>query len=166
MTHPLQQYVERVSILETDIDDVSGEILGNFITRLEQEDILDVQVFPSTSKKNRPAYIIKILSFPENTFRIIEIMIKELGTLGVRFNISNRVCINRRIESRTIEINGKEYEINYKISFIESEKGLEIINIKPEYEDLKRISEETGLTVKKIKIFADAKLKQIQDEFN
>ncbi|MFX0002590.1 MAG: LarC family nickel insertion protein, partial [Candidatus Hermodarchaeota archaeon] len=63
-SHPLQQYVEQVSILETDVDDVSGEILGNFIKKFENEDILDIQIFPSITKKNRPGHIIKILCYP------------------------------------------------------------------------------------------------------
>ncbi len=165
ITQPLQKYVEQVSILETDVDDVSGEILGNFISKLEEEDVLDVQIFSSITKKNRPGHIIKVLCYPELTFKIIEKIMKELGTLGVRFNIISRVCINRKIESKIIDVNGKHYEINYKISFIETENGMELINIKPEYEDLRNISEETGMTVKKIQLIADAKMKQMYDDF-
>ena len=79
-THALQKYMEQVSILETDVDDVSGEILGNFISTLEKEDILDVQIFPSTTKKNRPGHIIKVMCHPEFNFRIIKKVLKELGT--------------------------------------------------------------------------------------
>ncbi|MFX1387624.1 MAG: nickel insertion protein, partial [Promethearchaeota archaeon] len=165
LSHPLQKYVEQVSILETDVDDVSGEILGNFITTLEKEDILDIQVFPSITKKNRPGHIIKVLCYPENIFKLCVKVIQELGTLGVRFNIINRVCINRRIERKSIEINEKTYELDFKISFIESDKGLEIVNIKPEYDNLKKISEDTGLTIKKVQLLVNAQIKQIFDTF-
>jgi len=94
---------------------------------------------------------------------MIEKIIHELGTLGVRFNIINRVCVNRKINKKSIEINEKTYTIDYKISFIESDKGLEIVNIKPEYEDLKKISEDTGLPIKKVQLIAQEKLKQIYD---
>jgi len=159
--HPLQKYVEQVSLLETDVDDVSGEILGSFITTLEKEDILDIQIFPSITKKNRPGHIIKILCYPDHIFNLIEKIIHELGTLGVRFNIINRVCVNRKIKRQSIDINEKTYTLDYKISFIESDKGLEIVNIKPEYEDLKIISEDTGLTIKQVQLIAQEKLKQI-----
>ncbi|MFW9969975.1 MAG: LarC family nickel insertion protein, partial [Candidatus Odinarchaeota archaeon] len=56
---PLQEYVEQVSVLETDIDDVSGETLGNFINIIEKEEILDIQISPSLTKKNRPSHIIR-----------------------------------------------------------------------------------------------------------
>jgi len=160
-SHPLQKYVEQVSVLETDVDDVSGEILGNFITTFEKEDILDIQIFPSITKKNRPGHIIKVLCYPEQIFKLIEKIVHELGTLGVRFNIINRVCISRKIERRSIEINEKTYEIDYKISFIQSDKGLEIVNIKPEYKDLKKISEDTGSTIKKVQLIVNAEIKQI-----
>jgi uncharacterized protein (TIGR00299 family) protein len=163
LNHPLQKYVEQVSVLETDVDDVTGEILGNFISNIEKEDILDIQVFPSITKKNRPGHVIKVLCYPEHIFKLIEKIIQELGTLGVRFNIINRVCINRKIEKKSIEINEKIYELNYKISFIELDKGIEIINIKPEYEDLKRISEDTGMAVKNVQLLAQAKIQQIYD---
>ncbi|MFX0144307.1 MAG: nickel pincer cofactor biosynthesis protein LarC [Candidatus Hodarchaeota archaeon] len=165
-SHPLQQYVEQVSILETDVDDVSGEILGNFIKKFENEDILDIQIFPSITKKNRPGHIIKILCYPEHMFKLIEKIIHELGTLGVRFNIINRVCISRKIERKSIEINKKIYEIAYKISFVKSDKGLELINIKPEYEDLKIISDDTGLAIKKVLWIVNNEIKRIYDDFS
>jgi len=165
LSHPLQKYTEQVAILETDVDDVSGEILGSFISRFEKEEILDIQILPSITKKNRPAYVIKILCYPEQTFELIEKIIHELGSLGVRFKIFNRVCVNRRIERKKIEIKENEYEINYKISFIESDKGIEIVNIKPEFDDLKKISELTGLAVRKIQLIALAKIKEFYNNF-
>lgn len=165
LNHPLQKYIEQVSILETDVDDVSGEILGNFISKIEKEDILDIQIFPSITKKNRPGHIIKVLCYPEYTFKIIEKIIQELGTLGVRFNIIDRVCINRKIEKISIEINEKEFELNFKVSYIESDSGIEIVNIKPEYEDLKKISEVTGIALKRVQLIAQAKIKQIYNNY-
>ncbi|MFX1306129.1 MAG: nickel pincer cofactor biosynthesis protein LarC [Promethearchaeota archaeon] len=162
--HILQKYIQQISILETDVDDVSGEILGNFIKKLEKEEILDIQICPSITKKNRPGYVIKVLCLPEYTFKLIEKIMLELGTLGVRFNIIDRVCIDRKLEKINITINEKTYEINYKISFIKSEKGIEIINIKPEFEDLKRISEETGVPVKKIQVIAQEGINKIYNQ--
>ncbi|MFX1381507.1 MAG: nickel pincer cofactor biosynthesis protein LarC [Promethearchaeota archaeon] len=159
--HVLQNYIEPVCILETDVDDVSGEILGNFIKSLESENILDVQVIPSITKKNRPSHIIQVLCLPKYKFQIIEMIIEELGTLGVRVNTIERVCIDRKIEKRTIEVNNKKYEIRVKISFINLPKEQKIINIKPEYEDLKKISKLSGLPVKKVLTIAHSDIKDI-----
>jgi uncharacterized protein (TIGR00299 family) protein len=161
----LQKYSQQISVLETNVDDISGEILGNFITNFEKEEILDIQIFPTITKKNRPGHIIKILCQPQNTFKIIEKTINELGTLGVRFNIINRICINRKVENKSIKIMEKSYEIDYKISYIESDKGLEIVNIKPEYEDIKKISEDTGISIKKIQLLLGEEINRIYNTF-
>ncbi|MHA1932366.1 MAG: nickel pincer cofactor biosynthesis protein LarC [Promethearchaeota archaeon] len=158
--HPLQKYVENISILETDVDDVSGEILGNFINKFEKEKTLDIQIIPSLTKKNRPSYIIKVLCSPENTFELIEKIIHELGTLGVRYYTMNRVCIERTQEKHSVQINGKNYEVNFKISFIKSLNDRDIVNIKPEYEDIKRISNESGIPVRKIQAILQGYLNQ------
>ena len=160
-THPLQKYNEKVSILETNVDDVSGEILGNLFNELNNENILDLQILPSYTKKNRPSHMIKILCVPKYTFELIEKIIHELGTLGVRYSVTNRVCIDRTIEKKTIEIQEKKYDVNFKISFIELEKGKEIVNIKPEYEDIRKISEDTRIPARKIQLLLNAKIKDL-----
>ncbi len=148
--HPISDYVEEVSILETAVDDVSGEILGNFVNILGNEDILDIQIIPSITKKNRPGHVIKIICEPSRSYDLILKTLRELGTLGVRFYSSKRVCVDRKIVNEKIEINGKWYELNFKISFIKKGEKTEVINVKPEFEDLRVISKDTSLPVKEI----------------
>ena len=109
--------------------------------------------------------MIKILCHPRNQFELMEKVIEELGTLGVRFSTINRVCVERKFEKRSIEINGNTHNLKYKISYIDSESGRKIVNIKPEYGDIKRISEDSGLTLKEILFIAQEKIKNILDEF-
>jgi len=162
----MEKYTQKVSIIETDVDDVSGEILGNFINKLKNEDILDIQIIPSITKKNRPSHIIQILCYPEYTSKLIEKTIHELGTLGVRFNTINRVCVERIMEKRIIEVEGKRFDVNFKISYISSDKGKEIVNIKPEFEDIKEISESLGIAIKKVEFIAQAHLEQLFHKYN
>ena len=161
--HAFESYLEEVTILETDVDDVSGEIIGNFFKTLENENVLDIQIIPSTTKKNRPGHIIKVLCHPNDKFKIIEKIIEELGTLGVTVNTINRICVDRIIKTNKIEINGKDYSINYKISFVDFKTERKIINIKPEYEDLKKISNQTGLPVKKVLFYAQAHIQKLYE---
>ncbi len=160
-THPLQKYRETITMLETDVDDVSGEIIGNFITKFEKEDILDVKVIASITKKNRPSYVIRVMCRPEQDFEIIEKIMDELGTLGVRIYTQERICVDRKTEHHSIQIEGVEYHISYKISFFEVNGEKKIVNIKPEYEDLKKISEELGISMPKIQFFAQSQLEQL-----
>jgi len=158
--HPLRDYVEEVTVLETAVDDVSGEILGNFIQTLENEQILDVQIIPSITKKNRPSHIIKILCDPKHSFDLMYKTILELGTLGVRYYTSKRVCIDRKFEKCVIEIDNEKYELTLKISYIPMRDSIKIINVKPEFEDLRRISKQTNLTIKEISIFCQSEVEK------
>jgi len=156
-----QKYIEPITVLETDVDDVTGEILGNFVEKLTSANILDIQITSNISKKNRPSYTIKVLCLPEYKFNIIEKMIEELGTLGVRINTIQRICVDRKIEHRKLEIRNKEFNLRYKISFIENKNKKIFANIKPEYEDLKVISETLGISVKEVLFFAKNQIKDI-----
>ncbi|MHA2007281.1 MAG: nickel pincer cofactor biosynthesis protein LarC [Promethearchaeota archaeon] len=163
--HFMERYVEQISILETDVDDVSGEIIGNLFNKLKNEDILDIQIIPSFTKKNRPSQIIRVLCFPKDVYKLSETMILELGTLGVRHNFVNRVCVDRTTEKQEIEIKGKKHQINFKISFIETDNKRKIVNIKPEYEDLKKISENTGIPVREIQFIIQGKIGQLYRKY-
>jgi uncharacterized protein (TIGR00299 family) protein len=159
-----QKYIEPITILETDVDDITGEILGNFIKEIESENILDVQITSNITKKNRPSHTIRVLCHPEYKFGIIEKILDELGTLGVRMNTIKRVCVDRKIEYKNIIIKNKNYDIRYKISFIENENEKKIINIKPEYEDLRKISENSGLSIKKVLFFTQIQINNIYNK--
>ena len=158
--HPLKDYVEEVTVLETAVDDVSGEILGNFVQTLEDEDILDIQIIPSITKKNRPGHIIKILCNPQNNFDLIYKTLCELGTLGVRYYTTKRVCVDRKLEKSTIKLNNKNYELHFKISYIQMHDGIKVINVKPEFEDLKRISKQTSLSIKEILFYCQSEMEK------
>jgi uncharacterized protein (TIGR00299 family) protein len=158
--HPLQKYVEDVTVLETDVDDVSGEMLGNFINTMENERILDIQVLPSITKKNRPSHVIKILCHPQKSFKIMEKIINELSTLGIRFYTIKRVCVDRKFKKSKIDINSKTYELNFKISYIKMNDEINVINVKPEFEDLKRISKESNLSIKEILFYCQSEIKK------
>lgn len=160
LSHILHKYVEEITVLETDVDDVSGELIGNFINELKNSKVLDIQIIPSLTKKNRPSHIIKVLCYPQFIFEITEKIIKELGTLGVRYYTMNRVCVDRTIEKRDIEIEGKIFEVNFKISYIESVNGREIVNIKPEYEDLKKISDISNIPLRKVQSIIQTQINQ------
>jgi uncharacterized protein (TIGR00299 family) protein len=158
-------YIQEIAIIETDVDDVSGEIIGNLIKILEKKNILDVQIIPAMTKKQRTSNIIKVLCEPKFKTEIIDVFLRELGTLGVRFQIVQRVCVERILKKESIEIKNEEYMITFKISFYKSSQNYHIINIKPEFEELKKISEETGLPVKIIEFYAQEKLVSLSNEF-
>ena len=131
---------DTVTVLETNIDDVNGEIMGNLVEKLSSNDtegIKDVTVINGISKKNRPTYILKVICSDENEKKIAQTIFEESGTLGIRKTKTERYILGRFNLLVPIEIEKQSFVINVKIS--KNSNG-EITNIKPEYEDIKRIS--------------------------
>ena len=133
-------------ILETTVDDISGEIIGNLFEVMLLNGAKDIFIVNGIGKKNRPIYIISVITNYSNILKLSKLLMKETGTIGIRIKYIDRLKANRTIEKRTIKINNKDYKYFVKISYFENE----IINIKPEYEDVKKIANKTNYSVREI----------------
>ncbi|MGV9172015.1 MAG: nickel pincer cofactor biosynthesis protein LarC [Promethearchaeia archaeon] len=150
--HPLEKYAQPITILSTNVDDVPGELIGNLISTYPREKILDIQITPSVTKKNRANHQIQVLCKPMHQFTLIKWMIDQLGTLGVRYETVQRICVERKIE--VIEFGWKEqtFKVRCKISYLVEGNTEEIVNVKPEFDDLQKISMKTGDPVRKLRM--------------
>ena len=138
---------DRVSILETNLDNVTGELMGHIFNVLLKFGARDVSVIPTITKKNRPGHLLRVIAKPSDCDTLSEVIIRETGTLGVRvIPYVHRNIASRKIMTVTLEIREKRSEIRIKIGMI----GDEIISIKPEYEDIRKVSEETGIPLKDV----------------
>ena len=138
---------DKVSILETNLDNVTGELMGHIFKVLMKVGARDVSVIPTITKKNRPGYLLRVIAKPMDCDMISEVIIRETGTLGVRvIPYVHRNITSRKIVPLNVDINGKTFEIQIKVGMI----GNEIISVKPEYEDARRISEESSMSLKNV----------------
>ncbi len=137
-----------VTVLETNIDDINGEIMGNLIDKISTESVLvkDVTIFNGITKKNRPTYILKVICSDEIEKDIARIIFQETGTLGIRKSKMERYILDRFNLLVPIEIEKENFVINVKIS--KNSNG-EIINIKPEFEDIKKIADKFKYSLKR-----------------
>jgi uncharacterized protein (TIGR00299 family) protein len=147
-----------ITVLETTVDDTSGEIIGYTVDRLFSEGAKDVSILPVFTKKNRPAQIIKVIADQKDTPRIAEVLIEETGTLGVRIFYCERHVAARDIYSIDLIIAGQEETVKIKCS--KNSQG-KISRLKPEFEDLKRIAEKTGLPLRDLSELTIAKAREI-----
>ncbi len=138
---------EFVSVLETSLDDVSGEVLGYTLEKLYGEGALDVQIISTVAKKNRPGYIVAATCRQEDEERLAGILMKETGTLGVRVSNQKRFCANRKVLE--IDFSISNYQGRARVKAAVNSRG-KIINIKAEYEDAKKIAKKTGVPLKEV----------------
>jgi len=135
---------DRITMLETNLDDVSGETIGYTIERLREAGAVDVYLTTASGKKNRPVQILHVITSPESYTDLLSILMEETGTLGVRVMDIPRLVADRSRHMVSVEISGKTFEISVKISAVDGT----IIGKKPEYEDVKRIARTVEMPIR------------------
>ncbi len=134
-----------VQILETNVDDVSGEVLGHMIDKIMENGAKDVTITQGISKKGRPTNLISVICDLKSMNTLLELLISETGTLGVRRRSSERYVVPRTILTVPIKLNEKIFKIRCKIT---RENNI-IKNFKIESDDIKKISDSINQSFKK-----------------
>ena len=139
---------DTIDVIETNIDHLTGEEIGYLFDRLLDEGARDVSITPIIMKKNRQGSLLKVISKRENREKILEAIFKETGSLGIRISENiHRGISKRKFITKEYEINGKTYEVTFKVGYVNGEE----ISSRPEYEDLKRIAKDSDLTLREVK---------------
>lgn len=130
-----------VCVMETNIDDSSGEILGYTSERLFNQGALDVFFTPIFMKKNRPAYRLTVVCKKGDMEKLQNIIFKETTTIGIRYRFEERKVLER-----------KETEINTKYGKL---KVKEVTNngekyVYPEFESMKKLAKENNISLKEL----------------
>ncbi len=130
-----------IHVLETNVDDATGEMIGNIIDTLVEKGVKDVSVIPTTTKKNRPGYIIRVICENEFVNSVLNALVEESGTLGVRVHQTSRYVRPRIILTIPVRIKGEEFNIRVKTV----KEQNRVVYAKPEYEDVKSVSMKLGI---------------------
>jgi uncharacterized protein (TIGR00299 family) protein len=142
-----EQHGDQVVQIETNVDDVTGEVLGHLIEQLMEAKALDVSILPALMKKGRSGNVIRAIAKHEDAESLAKIIIKETGSLGVRvFPSLHRFLAEREERFVQVKFNDHMYKAQVKASRIDGE----LFSMKPEYEDCKRIAKETGLALRSV----------------
>ena len=132
----------KLVLLETNIDDTDGQILGYVHERLLEMGAKDVWFTSIYMKKNRPGVILSVIIPFGIENKAVDFIISETSTLGIRSSNVARYEAERNI----CTINTVYGKVNVKLKF----KNNKIINISPEYEDCKKLALENDLPLKYI----------------
>lgn len=136
---------DTVCVVETNVDDASGELIGNLVERLT--DITkDVTVIPSTTKKSRPAYLIRIISENAQLNNVLQVLFSESGTLGARVQEVERFVLPRAILTVPVTVSGNTFNVHVKVA---KDSAGRMISAKPEFEDVKIIASRCQISVKR-----------------
>lgn len=142
--HLHEDYVE---VLETNVDDVTGEELGYAIARLMEAGARDAQAIPGLMKKGRMGFLVRVVCLPADAPGLARVMALELGTLGVRSTpYVHRFIAERTVESVEVSIGARTRKIDVKRSRLDGK----VYTCKPEFEQMRTWAEELGLPLREV----------------
>nr|MDQ2725746.1 LarC family nickel insertion protein [Actinomycetota bacterium] len=126
-----------IQLLETNVDDVTGEVLAHTVDRLLAAGAHDAWIAPVTGKKGRPAHVVSVICDPALASEVRTILATETGTLGVRSQGLARWVSPRGVHE--VLVDGHPIRIKRGPS-----------RVKAEHDDVARAARLMGLPVREV----------------
>jgi len=134
--------IETVCVIETNVDDMSGELLPPLLQDLLRAGARDAFLTPIVGKKGRPGTIITALCDEAKSAEVARVFFSASTTLGIRMRSEQRICLDR-----TWKVAQTPYgPVKVKIG---SYDGTTTVTA-PEFEDCRRVAEEAGVAVRRV----------------
>lgn len=128
---------DEVVVLETNLDDMTGEQIGYAVEKLWTVGALDVFTTAIGMKKNRPAVMLSVIGPVAMRSRLEKCMFDHTSTLGIRRSTMDRSTLQREIRSVETTLGAIRVKISHRGKTSEP-------TFAPEYEDCKRLAEQNG----------------------
>jgi uncharacterized protein (TIGR00299 family) protein len=143
-------------VVESNIDDVTGEVAAHALVRLLEAGALDAWIEPIQMKKGRPAIKLSMLCRRDDLERLAAELLRETPTIGLRHYPVGRIEMERRV----LEVETKYGPIRVKLS----SGPLGSVNAAPEFEDCRRAAQEHNVPLKQVMALAAGLAQGVIDE--
>ena len=140
---------DMVTQIETNIDDLSPEIVGATLDRLLAAGALDAFFTPVQMKKNRPGVLLTVLCEPAAVERMAAVIFRETTAFGMRLSEKRRLKLERRFET----VRTAYGEIQVKLGF--DARGT-LLQVAPEYESCREAGGRAGVALREVYAAATA----------
>jgi uncharacterized protein (DUF111 family) len=134
--------MDTITVLETNLDDISAEILGNFVERALATGALDVFHTPIQMKKNRPGVLLTVLCGEGDADKFSEMILRETSAFGVRRHSVQRRKLRREFTSVKTPFG----EVTVKLGKLNGK----VVQAAPEFESCRKIAEQAGIPLKQV----------------
>lgn len=133
-------------LLETTVDDVSGEVLGYVLERALAAGAADAWITPVVMKKSRPGHTVHVLTAPDRSSVCETLLLRETGSLGLRRRTVDRLALPRR--SSTVDVDGHAVRIKHGPW-----------GAKPEHDDVAAVAAALDLPLREVAARASGRLR-------
>ncbi|MDQ3908322.1 MAG: LarC family nickel insertion protein, partial [Acidobacteriota bacterium] len=145
---------ERLLVVETNLDDVSPQIVGHLMERAFERGALDCYFTPVQMKKNRPGVLVSILCRPQDRDQINQLLFNETTTLGVR----SQEVLRRALPRESVLVETQYGAIRVKVARHEGR----VVNATPEYDDCRAAARNFNAPLRDVESAARAAFLKIE----
>ena len=142
LTHPSSPCLETISVLETQIDDLSPQAIGYTFEALFAAGAVDVFSQAIGMKKSRPGILLTVICHPEHLLSCEAVLFRETTTLGIRRSTQQRAILQREIQQVETEYG----VVRVKVAWMGSKENPQVANVQPEYEDCAALARQHNLS--------------------
>lgn len=133
---------DRVAVLETNLDDISSEILGHFVETALTAGALEVFFTPVQMKKNRPGALLTVLCAEAEADRFSELILRETSAFGVRRTLAER----RKLRREFATVKTRHGAVTIKLGKLNGR----VVQAAPEFESCKKVASRANVPLKQI----------------
>jgi pyridinium-3,5-bisthiocarboxylic acid mononucleotide nickel chelatase len=133
---------DTVAVLETNLDDISAELLGGVMERTLAAGALDVFHTAVQMKKNRPGVLLTVLCAEGDADKLSELLLRETSAFGIRRYTAER----RKLKREFTTVQTPYGEVSVKVGRLDGR----VVQTAPEFESCRRLAERVKLPVKQV----------------
>ncbi len=133
---------DTITVLETNLDDTSAELLGHFVEKALAAGALDVFHTPIQMKKNRPGVLLSVLCARAEADKFTELILLETTAFGVRRYSAER----RKLSREWLTVSTPHGQVQVKLGRLDGR----LVQAAPEYESCKRVAEQAQVPLKQV----------------
>ncbi len=134
--------IDRIAVLETNLDDINAEILGGFVEAALAAGALDVFHTPIQMKKNRPGVLLTVLCAEAEADKFTDLMLRETTAFGVRRTIAER----RKLRREFATVKTKFGPVTVKLGKLNGK----VVQAAPEFESCKKLAAQKKVPLRQV----------------
>lgn len=133
---------DTVAVLETNLDDLPGELIGDAQEKLFAAGALDVFYQPIQMKKNRPGVLLSVIAPHDKEAALTDLLLTHTSAFGVRRTMALRTKLRREIKTVSTPFGPVEVKLGYR--------GEELVQVAPEYESARKVADAKQVPLQKV----------------
>jgi hypothetical protein len=133
---------DTIAVLETNLDDINAEILGNFMDKALAAGALDVFHTAIQMKKNRPGVLLTVLCAEADADKFSELLVRETSTFGIRRYTAER----RKLRREFVTVQTPHGNVTVKLGKLDGK----VLQAAPEFKSCKKLAEQAKVPLKEI----------------